>query len=97
MRLTSFPRQQIAVWPHRFCWGEARLFQHRVGSRAAGIATVGAASVEVAQEVLAETQTAILLLVPYFDTLRREFIAGALIGIAIAIHARIDNWKRGQQ
>ena len=68
-----------------------------MGSRAAGIATVGAASVEVAQEVLAETQTAILLLVPYFDTLRREFIAGALIGIAIAIHARIDNWKRGQQ
>jgi hypothetical protein len=35
--------------------------------------------------------------VPYFDTLRWEFIAGALIGIAIAIHARIDNWKRGQQ
>ena len=69
----------------------------QVSGGAAGIATVGAASVEVAQEVLAETQSAILPLVPYLDTLRWVFIAVALIGIAIAIHARIDDWKRGQR
>lgn len=67
------------------------------GGGAAGIATVGAAGVEVAQNVLAETQSAILPLVPYLDTLRWVFIAVALIGIAVAIHARIDDWKRGQR
>ena len=67
------------------------------GGGAAGIATVGAAGVEVAQDVLAETQTAVLPLVPYLDTLRWVFIAVALIGIAVAIHARIDDWKRGQR
>ena len=67
------------------------------GGGAAGIATVGAAGVEVAQEVLAETQTAILPLVPYLYTLRWVFIAVALIGIALAIHARIDDWKKGQR
>jgi zinc D-Ala-D-Ala carboxypeptidase len=49
------------------------------------------------QEVLAETQSAILPLVPYLDTLRWVFIAVALIGIAVTIHARIDDWKRGQR
>ena len=44
-----------------------------------------------------ETQSAILPLVPYLDTLRWVFIAVALIGIAVAIHARIDDWKRGQR
>jgi hypothetical protein len=44
------------------------------GGGAAGIATVGAAGVEVAQDVLAETQSAILPLVPYLDTLRWVFI-----------------------
>jgi hypothetical protein len=67
------------------------------GGGAAGIATVGAAAVEVAQDVLAETQSTILPLVPYLDTLRWVFIAVALIGIAVAIHARIDDWKRGQR
>lgn len=67
------------------------------GGGAAGIATVGAAGVEVAQEILAETQSAILPLVPYLDTLRWVFIAVALIGIAVAIHARIDDWKQGQR
>ena len=67
------------------------------GGGAAGIATVGAAGVEVAQDVLAETQSAILPLVPYLDTLRWVFIAVALIGISVAIHARIVDWKRGQR
>src|SRR5690606_18786467 len=48
------------------------------GSGAAGVATVGAAGIEVAQNVLAETQSAILPLVPYLDTLRWLFIAVAL-------------------
>lgn len=65
------------------------------GSGAAGVATLGAAGVEVAQNVLAETQTAILPLVPYLDTLRWVFIAAALTGLAVTIYARIDDWKRG--
>ena len=67
------------------------------GSGAAGVATVGAAGVEMAQDVVAETQSAILPLVPWLDTLRWVFIVLALLGIAIAIHARIDDWKRGQR
>jgi zinc D-Ala-D-Ala carboxypeptidase len=67
------------------------------GSGAAGVATVGAAGVEVAQNVLAETQTAILPLVPYLDTLRWVFIAVALAGVAVTIYARFDDWKRGQR
>jgi hypothetical protein len=65
------------------------------GGGAAGIATVGAAAVEVAQEVLAETQSAILPLVPYLDTLRWIFIVVAPAGIAVAIYARLDDWRKG--
>ncbi len=67
------------------------------GGGAAGVATLGAAGVEVAQEVLAETQSAILPLVPYLDTLRWVFIAVALGGIAVTIYARLDDWRRGQR
>ena len=65
------------------------------GTGAAGVATVGAAGVEVAQEVLAEAQEAVLPLVPYLDNVRWGFIALALAGIAVAIWARIDDWHRG--
>ena len=65
------------------------------GGGAAGVATIGAAGLEVAQEVLAETQGAIMPLVPYVDTLRWLFIATALAGIAVAIYARLDDWKTG--
>ena len=65
------------------------------GTGAAGVATVGAAGVEVAQEVMAEAQGAILPLVPYLDTLRWLFIALALGGIAVAVWARLDDWRRG--
>ena len=51
------------------------------GGGAAGVATIGAAGVEVAQQVLAETQGAILPLVPYLDALRWLFIAIALAGV----------------
>ena len=43
----------------------------------------------------AETQTAVLPLVPYLDTLRWVFIAVALVGIAVTIYARLDDWKGG--
>ena len=56
-----------------------------------------AAGVEVAQSLLAETQSAILPLVPYLDTLRWVFIAVALGGIAVTIYARLDDWKRGRR
>jgi hypothetical protein len=59
------------------------------------VATIGAAGVEVAQDVLAETQSAILPLVPYLDTLRWVFIALALAGIAVAVWARVDDWRKG--
>ena len=65
------------------------------GTGAAGVATVGAAGVEVAQEVLAEAQGAVLPLVPYLDTLRWLFIALALGGIGVAVWARVDDWKKG--
>ncbi|MFC4624426.1 YcbK family protein [Daeguia caeni] len=67
------------------------------GSGAAGVATLGAAGVEMAQKVLAETQSAILPLVPYLDTLRWAFIAVALGGIGVTIYARLDDWKRGRR
>lgn len=59
------------------------------------MATLGVAGVEVARIVLTETQTAILPLVPYLDTLRWVFIAMALVGIAVTIYARLEDWKRG--
>ena len=90
-RATSF---EAEVPPAREVQAESRTLK---GSGAAGVATVGAAGVEVAQDVLAETQSAILPLVPYLDTLRWVFITVALFGIAVAIHARIDDWKRGQR
>lgn len=65
------------------------------GGGAAGIATIGAAGVEVALDVLADTQSAIQPLIPYLDTLRWLFIAAALIGITITIYARWDDWRRG--
>lgn len=67
------------------------------GGGAAGVATLGSAGVEVAQDVLAETQGALLPLVPYLDTLRWVFVAVALLGIAVTIYARLDDWKRGQR
>ncbi len=67
------------------------------GGGAAGVATLGAAGVEVAQEVLVETQAAVLPLVPYLDTLRWVFIAVALGGIAVTIYARLDDWKQGRR
>ena len=65
------------------------------GGGASGAATLGAAIVEIAQHVLAETQTAILPLVPYLYALRWVCIVLALAGIAVVIWARVDDWKQG--
>ena len=84
------PRQGFAV---ETAPAHERLAESRTikGGGVAGVATVGAAGVEVTQEVLAEAQDAVLPLVPYLDTLRWVFIAAALAGIAVAIYARIDD------
>ena len=91
-----FPVRAVAFAPEARPAREV-LAQSRTlkGTGAAGVATVGAAGVEVAQEVLAEAQGAILPMVPYLDTLRWVFIALALAGIAVAVWARVDDWKRG--
>ncbi|NGQ93362.1 DUF882 domain-containing protein [Rhodobacter sp. HX-7-19] len=80
--------------PAREVLSESRTLR---GGGAAGAATVGAAGVEVLQDVLAETQSTIQPLLPYLDTLRWVLIAIALIGIAVTIHARIDDWNQGQR
>jgi zinc D-Ala-D-Ala carboxypeptidase len=67
------------------------------GSGTAGLATIGAASIDVARETLGDTQSAIEPLIPYLDTLRWAFIALALAGIALTIYARLDDWKRGRR
>ena len=40
-------------------------------------------------------EVAVLPLLPYLDTLRWLFIALALGGIAVAVWARVDDWKKG--
>ena len=66
-----FPNRPIAFAvetpPAREALAESRTLK---GGGAAGVATIGAAGVGAAQEVLAETQGAILPLVPYLDALR---------------------------
>ncbi|MEI4233219.1 MULTISPECIES: YcbK family protein [Roseovarius] len=80
--------------PAREVLAESRTLK---GTGTAGVATAGAAGVEVTQEVLAETQGAVLPLVPYLDTLRWVFIVLALGGIGIAVWARVDDWRKGRR
>ena len=82
MAYRSFGRFWQASTPAREVLADSRTMK---GGGAAGVATLGAAGVEVAQSVLSKTQTAILPLVPYLDTLRWVFIALALGGIAVTI------------
>ena len=94
----SFPARPVPFAPElppaREVLSESRTLR---GGGAAGAATVGAAGVDAVRGVLAETQSTIQPLVPYLDTLRWVLIAIALIGIAVTIHARLDDWKRGQR
>ena len=80
--------------PVREVLADSRTLQ---GSGAAGVATLSAAGLEVAQKTLAETQVAVQPLLPYLDTLRWLFIAVALAGVAVTIYARLDDWKRGRR
>jgi len=91
VRATAFPQETP---PAREVLAQSRTMK---GGGAAGVATLGAAGVEVVQSVIAETQSAVLPLVPYLDTLRWVFIALALAGIAVTIYARLDDWKQGQR
>jgi len=91
VRATAFAAETL---PAREVLADSRTMK---GGGAAGVATIGAAGVEVAQNVLAETQSAILPLVAHLDTLRWVFVAVALAGIAVTTYARLDDWKRGRR
>ena len=67
------------------------------GGGAAGVATVGAAGIELLQDSIAEAQGAVQALVPWLDTFRWVFIALALAGIGLTVYARLDDWKRGRR
>ena len=67
------------------------------GSGAAGIATVGAAGIEIAQDTRSDAQSAIQPLIPWLGTLRWAFIALALAGIGLTVWARLDDWNRGRR
>ncbi|WP_347267881.1 D-Ala-D-Ala carboxypeptidase family metallohydrolase [Paracoccus sp. (in: a-proteobacteria)] len=90
-RASSFAPDQAPAREHL---AESRTLK---GSGAAGIGTIGAAGVEEVQQALAEAPDAILPLLPYLDGLRWIFVALALAGIAVTIHARLDDWKRGRR
>jgi len=80
--------------PAREVLAQSRTLQ---GAGTAGAATVAAAGVEIAQEVLAEVQDAVLPLLPYLNNLRWLLIALALVGLGIVIYARLDDWRKGQR
>lgn len=82
------------VPPAREKLGESRTLR---GGGAAGAATVGVAGVDMAKSVVSETQGALQPLIPYLDTLRWLCIGLAMIGIGVALYARIDDWKRGRR
>jgi len=67
------------------------------GGGAAGVATIGAAGVEVVQQAVTDTQSALQPLIPWLDTIRWLFIAVALIGIGTTIYARWDDWRKGRR
>jgi zinc D-Ala-D-Ala carboxypeptidase len=61
----------------------------RKGTGAAGVATLGAAGVEITHEVITEAQGTVLPLASHLDTLRWVFIGLALAGIGVAVWARV--------
>ena len=67
------------------------------GGGAAGVATVGAVGIEMVQQAVADTQSALQPLIPHLDTLRWLFIAVALVGIGTTIYARWDDWRTGRR
>ena len=91
VRATAFAQE---VPPAREALAESRTLR---GTGAAGVAKVGAAGIEVAQDMLTEAQGAVLPLIPYLDTLRLLLIALALAGLVIVIYARFDDWQKGRE
>ena len=91
VRVVPFARE---IPPVREALADSRTLR---GTGAAGVATVGAVGIEVAQDVLAEAQGAILPMVPYLDTLRYALIVLALAGLAVVIYARLDDWRKGRR
>ena len=93
-----FPKRETAFAvetpPARETLAESRTMK---GGGVAGVATIGAAGVEIARDVLAEMQAAVQPLVPHLDALRWVFIAAALAGTAVTIYARLDDWRRGRR
>ena len=93
-----FPKREtvfaVETPPAREALAESRTMK---GGGVAGVATIGAAGVEIARDVLAETQAAVQPLVQYLDALRWVFIAAALAGTAVTIYARLDDWRRGRR
>lgn len=51
----------------------------------------------MAGRVISESQGALQPLIPYLDTLRWLFIGLALIGIGVAIYARLEDWKKARR
>ena len=90
-RASSFAPEQAPAREHL---ADSRTIK---GGGVAGVGTVGAAGVEVAQQALAEAQGAIQPMMPYLDSLRWIFVALALGGIAVTVYARLDDWKRGRR
>jgi hypothetical protein len=64
---------------------------------AEGVATIGAAGVEVVQQAVTDTQSTLQPLISYLETLRWLFIAVALIGVGITIYARREDWRQGKR
>ncbi|PQO21795.1 peptidase M15, partial [Rhodobacteraceae bacterium WD3A24] len=67
------------------------------GAGTAGAATVGAGAAEVAQEAVTEAQGQLQAIAPYLDSMRWVLIALALGGVALAVYARLDDWKTGRR
>ncbi len=82
------------VSPARERLSESRTLK---GAGLATAATIGVTGLEVAQQVISGAQEAVLPLVPHLDALRWLFIALALAGIAVAIWARVDDWRKGRR
>lgn len=78
------------VPPEREKLSESRTLR---GAGVAGAATVGLAGIEVARQVLAEAQGAVLPLVPQLEGLRWVFLTLALAGIGVTAWARVKRWK----
>ena len=94
---TPWPASDTAPFASERPPARERLAESRTmrGAGAAGAATAGAGGVELAQDALAEAQGQMHGLVPYLDTFRWLFIALAIAGIALAVWARLDDWRRG--